>query len=122
MPEGGVGAARVAVERLRADVILATALASLVASYAYLAAGAAWPRTPPGGLGATVLGCVALAAASAAIHRATRRFGADGARGRRAALALALVLHAGFIGVAVAGFLGTGVIPEASAYGSIVLG
>jgi hypothetical protein len=36
--------------------------------------------------------------------------------------ALALVLHAGFIGVAVAGFLGTGVIPEASAYGSIVLG
>jgi hypothetical protein len=35
--------------------------------------------------------------------------------------ALALVLHAGFIGVAVAGFRGTGVIPEASAYGSIVL-
>jgi cytochrome c oxidase subunit I+III len=102
-------------------VILATALASLVASYAYLAAGAAWPRTPPGGLAATVLGCLALAAASAAIHRATRRLGADGARGRRAALDLALVLHAGFIGVAVAGFRGTGVIPEASAYGSIIL-
>ena len=101
--------------------ILGTALASLVASYAYLAAGASWPSTPPGGAAATVLGCVALVAASAVIHRASRSLGTDGTRRRRAALVLGFSLHVAFVGLAVAAFRATGVTPESSAYGSIVL-
>ena len=62
-------------------LILATALVTLVASYAYLAAGAPWPDRSPGGGAAAGLGCLALAAAVGGVRRATRSLGAPGVRG-----------------------------------------
>jgi cytochrome c oxidase subunit I+III len=102
-------------------VILATALVSLVGSYVYLAAGADWPRTPPGGLVAGALGAVALATACGAIRAAARSLHRDGIRRRRAALAAALCLHLAFIALGVRAYGDAGVTPETSAHGSIVL-
>ena len=104
-------------------VILATALVSLVASYAYLAAGAAWPDTPPGGWrrGAPRRRGAGRGRAGRSA-RATRSLSADGVRRRRAALAAALGLHAVCVAArAHAAYRETGVTPETSAYGSIVL-
>jgi hypothetical protein len=102
-------------------VILATALVTLVASYAYLAAGAAWPDVPPGGLLAAIAGAGALAVAVGAVRRATRSLGANGLRRRRMALGAALCLQAVSIGLALRAYADSGVAPESSAYGSIVL-
>ena len=102
-------------------LILATALVTLVASYAYLAAGAPWPDRSPGGGAAAGLGCLALAAAVGGVRRATRSLGAPGVRGRRTALAVALGLGAVSVGLGLMGYREAGVAPATSAYGSIVL-
>ena len=102
-------------------LILATALVTLVASYAYLAAGAAWPSLSPGGGAAAGLACLALAAAVGGVWWATRSLGAHGARSRRAALAIALGLGAVSVGLGLMGYREAGVTPATSAYGSIVL-
>ena len=102
-------------------LILATALVTLVASYAYLAAGAPWPDRSPGGGAAAGLGCLALAAAvwgvpaGHAEPRCARRAGAP------AALAVALGLGAVSVGLGLMGYREAGVTPATSAYGSIVL-
>jgi cytochrome c oxidase subunit I+III len=102
-------------------LILATALATLVASYAYLGAGAGWPRTPPGGGGAAALGCLALAGTVGVVRWAVRGLGAERSGRRRAALAVALCLSLSFVGLASVAYRDTGVTPDTSAYGSIVL-
>jgi cytochrome c oxidase subunit I+III len=102
-------------------LILATALATLVASYAYLAAGAAWPETSPKGGGTAILGGLALVLAAGGARVAAQRLGAEGARARRFALAGALGLGALSVGLGLVGYGEAGVTPAASAYGSIVL-
>jgi cytochrome c oxidase subunit I+III len=101
-------------------VILATALASLVASYAYLATDAAWPG-PPGGAVAAILGVAAVAAGCGALRLATRSLSAARVGRRRAALVAALSLHIAFVALDRAAYGASGVAPETSAHGSMVL-
>ncbi len=102
-------------------VILATALATLLASYAYLAAGAVWPGASPGGARAAGLGLAALAAGCGAARTAARSLGATRVGRRRLALGVAAGLHVAFVALGAVAYGDTGVTPETSAYGSIVL-
>jgi hypothetical protein len=102
-------------------LILATALVTLVASYAYLAAGAPWPDQSPGGGGLAVLACLALAGAAGAVRWATRTLGREGVWSRRVGMAVALVSGVAFVALTAGTYGATDAVPSASAHGSIVL-
>jgi cytochrome c oxidase subunit I+III len=101
-------------------LVLATALATLLASYVYLVAGANPPPPIPTGLPRDLAATAAQVAAPAILWWGSRRWLAAG-RSARLALAPAWLSFAVALGVSLWSWRAGGPSPTESAYGSIVL-